>query len=98
MRAFQRVKKGETISGEMLYRRKNGETIVTYYTAVPLEKEGKFVGAAGTLRDITEAKKFERALKEKVNELERLNKLMVGREIKMAELKEKIEELKEPSK
>lgn len=44
--------------------------------------------------DITKRKNTEIALKDKLDELESLNKLMVGREMKMVELKNKYEELK----
>ena len=52
-------------------------------------------------RDITKRKKAEeeleklnKELKSKIEELEQVNKLMVGHELKMAELKKEIEELK----
>jgi PAS domain-containing protein len=45
------------------------------------------------LADITERKQAEEAIKEKANELERFNKLMIGRELKMVELKKEINEL-----
>ncbi|MFA6322795.1 MAG: PAS domain S-box protein [Candidatus Buchananbacteria bacterium] len=47
----------------------------------------------GIIRDITEQKKAEEKLAERAEELEKLNKLMVGRELKMIELKEKLEKL-----
>ncbi|MFA6215428.1 MAG: PAS domain-containing protein [Patescibacteria group bacterium] len=53
-------------------------------------KIGSELFLQATVRDITEQKKAEQALKEKIDELEKLNKLMVGRELKMVELKEKI--------
>lgn len=45
--------------------------------------------------DITERKKVEKELKEQMEEITRFNKLMVGRENKMIELKEEINELLE---
>lgn len=43
--------------------------------------------------DITERVKAKKELEDKVDELELMNKLMVGREIKMVELKDKIKKL-----
>ncbi len=43
--------------------------------------------------DISERKQAEEAIKDKVRELEQFNKLMVGREVKMVELKKEINEL-----
>ena len=48
-----------------------------------------------TVRDVTEQKKAEEELKSKIEELERFNKLSVGRELKMIELKKRIKELEE---
>ncbi len=45
------------------------------------------------VRDMTKRKQAEDALQEKANELERFNRLMVGREIKMIDLKKEINEL-----
>jgi hypothetical protein len=47
------------------------------------------------IHDVTERKKAEKELKEKIEELERYKKLTVDREMKMIELKKKIIELKE---
>ncbi len=49
----------------------------------------------GILQDITDRKQTEIKLEEKVDELERLNKHMIGRELKMKELKEEVSRLKE---
>ena len=43
--------------------------------------------------DVTKAKKAEKALLERKEELERFERIVVGRELKMVELKEKIKEL-----
>jgi len=47
----------------------------------------------GTSMDITERKQMEADLRQNVEELELFNKLAVGREIKMIQLKEEINEL-----
>lgn len=45
-------------------------------------------------RDISERKRYERELKNKIEELEKINKFMIGREMKMIDLKEKIKKMK----
>ncbi len=54
---------------------------------------GKITGAIETLRDSTEHKHMEEDLRRNLEELERFNKLANGREIKMIQLKEEINEL-----
>jgi len=51
------------------------------------------VAQQGIIRDITERKKMEEELQKKMHDLERFNKLAVGRELKMIELKKRIKEL-----
>ncbi len=50
---------------------------------------------SGMIMDITERLKLEDALKERVKELEEFYDMAVGRELKMVELKEEIERLRE---
>ena len=66
-----------------------------YYTTIkfPIVIEGKPKYLAGYTIDITEQKIAEKALAEKVVELERFNSLMLGREKRMIELKKEINEL-----
>lgn len=47
-----------------------------------------------TVRDMTEQKQAEINLQEKINELEKMNKMMVSRELRMVELKKQIDDLK----
>jgi PAS domain S-box-containing protein len=90
-----------------LQRRMADEEIVPYTIEV-LSKGGKkmFVEINGrkikysgqdaillVLRDITERKRVENKLQEAYAELERVNKHLVGRELQMAELKKRIQEL-----
>ncbi len=54
---------------------------------------GKFIGSVHIAKSITEIKKTEDSLREKIDELEKFKKVTVERELKMRELKERIEEL-----
>ncbi|MEJ2100341.1 MAG: PAS domain S-box protein [Desulfobacterales bacterium] len=54
---------------------------------------GQVAGAIESLRDITERRHMEEDLRQNVEELERFNKLAIGREIKMIQLKQEINEL-----
>jgi PAS domain S-box-containing protein len=63
-------------------------------TKVPLrDSAGKVMGLIGIARDITERKKIEDKLKKKMYDLEIFQKVAVGRELKMVELKKRIKEL-----
>jgi PAS domain-containing protein len=53
--------------------------------------------AVGIARDISERKRTEENLKEKIDKLERYKKVTVDREMKMMDLKKRITELEEKS-
>jgi two-component system, sensor histidine kinase and response regulator len=73
-----------------------GTTIWIKTSKIPLvDAKGNTVGVLGTYEDITERKEAEGKLKQKNEELQEMNKLMVGRELKMVELKNEIATLKE---
>lgn len=75
------------------HKRLNGEEFFATVLLTRVEfKNKKFLQA--TVRDITEQKLAEEKLKEKMEELEKINKIMIGRELKMVELKEKIKKIK----
>jgi len=63
---------------------------------IPLySEEGKIIGIIGFTIDISIQKETEIKLYERVAESEKLNKMMVGRELKMIELKEEIKKLRQ---
>jgi len=72
---------------------KNG-IILDRYSAPILDSKQNNYGRIWTFRDITENKKAENTIKEKIKELERMNEFMINRELKMVELKEEINKLK----
>lgn len=59
------------------------------------DEMGNVIGYFFAFLDITERKKTEQELKRKIEELEKFQKLTIGRELKMIELKKEIEKLKE---
>jgi len=72
---------------------KNGTTRIAMVGASPLSESFSGMHLV-TFFDITERKQAEEALQQKFDEIERMNRLMVGRELKMEELRREIERLK----
>lgn len=58
------------------------------------DEQGVPIKMYGTIQDVTEDKTREDATKGKLDEIQKLNSFMTGRELKMAELKKENEELK----
>ncbi|MBP7055757.1 MAG: PAS domain S-box protein [Candidatus Omnitrophica bacterium] len=77
---------------EMTMRTKSGETRTIIFSAEVIRVGGEDIMVA-VANDITARKQAEEELQRKMDELERFNKLAVGRELKMLELKAKIEKL-----
>jgi PAS domain S-box-containing protein len=68
--------------------------MVFHHNYYPVQdKSGAIIGVAIFAQDITERKHIEGELKRNVEELEQFSKLAIGREIKMIQLKQEINEL-----
>ncbi len=80
---------------ELDFINKKDESIVTglIYARLILDENGKAHQDLIMISNITEEKKVTEKLKNKLEELEKANSLMVDRELKMVELKEKIKKL-----
>ena len=90
----QAKKEKRNFSMEYRFKKKNGEYGWFHDRGViSFNKKGVAVYNIGVMEDITDRKNYEVNLKNKIEELSKLNKLMVGREKKMIELKEKIKKL-----
>ena len=57
------------------------------------DAQGTIIGIAGTTRDIHERKMAEAKIKEQLNELNRWHKITMGREERILELKQEVNEL-----
>jgi PAS domain S-box-containing protein len=90
------IDSGQANTSEESLTGKDGKilNIITKKTRYIDEKGNKFV--VGIIRDNTERKIAEETIQKKITELENMNKLMMGRELKMVELKKEIEVLKKP--
>lgn len=80
---------------EIEFVAKNGDIRVGRIIGTPIrDTSGEIIGDLVMISEITELKKIEHTLYEKVEELGRLNTLMIDRELKMVEMKKKIKLLK----
>lgn len=82
---------------EWTHQKTNGETFFASVLLSKMNVGGKNLLQA-TVRDISNIKANEAKIKERQEELEKLNKFMVGRELKMLELKARIKQLEESKK
>lgn len=79
--------------GELRFKRKNGTIFPADISSALFTNSKGEMRNSLIIRDISERKKVENEIKRKVDELERFNRLMVGREIKMTELKKEVNDL-----
>ena len=91
----RRTLAGENVSSSFQFRilRKTGDIVFVDFSANPITMGGKIIGVQAIARDITERKQAEKELRERMRELEKWHKLTVDRELRMIELKKRIEDL-----
>lgn len=76
-------------------KRKNGEKYLAQATVSPIvDENGELLGFVGVEEDVTEERKIQKENKDSLEKLAKFNELMVGRELKMVELKKTIANLK----
>jgi PAS domain S-box-containing protein len=92
---------GEPQTCEMRMLKKDGTIFWAHLTAVAAQATSTSSGQAPdctktcriVMSDITKRKKMEAELKQKMNDMERFHNLVVGRELRMIELKKEINDL-----
>ncbi len=87
------IKAGESFEYEARLVTAKGNERWIRSIGVPVLVSGKCHFVSGIVHDITERKQVEEEIKTKVTELERFNRLSVGRELRVIELKQKINDL-----
>lgn len=92
---FEKAKNGISSVVELRHTKEGASREICSEMFQPVTDDGgKVVGVFGVSRDITKIKKVEEDLYSKIVDLEKINKFLVGRELKMIELKKEIEALK----
>jgi PAS domain S-box-containing protein len=86
----QAIKENSTIQWEETSDYPNGKVTGEVNISPVIDSKGRCTHLVGSVHDITEQKRVEEAIKGKATELERFNNLMVGRELKMIDLKKEI--------
>jgi PAS domain S-box-containing protein len=85
---IQRGQKSES-STEFTFIRKNGTEITVEMRGARVDLGGKIYGLS-VHHDITSRQQAEKALRQKIDELEKFNDLTIGREMNMIELKKEV--------
>lgn len=73
---------------------KNGKRLIAWHNALMKDDKGKIVATLSAGEDVTDQKLQELEKERKAKEIESLNDLMVGRELKMFEMKARLNKLK----
>jgi PAS domain S-box-containing protein len=91
--AMQKLKEdGSLCDFEVEVNTKNHQILIGLFSADIIQLQDQTI-LLTVMKDITEEKTMAKDLVKRANELEKINNVMVGREIKMIEQKKKIEEL-----
>jgi PAS domain S-box-containing protein len=98
---WETILSGNNWRGEFINRRKDGSLFHGEHTITPVRSEGGAITHfAGIMDDITRRREIEEELKRRAEalaksnaELARFNRLAVGRELRMVELKQQVNEL-----
>jgi PAS domain S-box-containing protein len=79
---------------ELEFVTSDGRRLVGFVLAVPLtDRNGKLIGDLVLIANITSRKEAEERLRKMLSDMERHNRLMVGRELRVVELKKEINAL-----
>ena len=87
------ISSGNVWRGEIKNKAKDGSHYWVDTSIAPIIDKGKPSRYISVRFVITDKKKLEEGYRDKIVELEKFNNLMVGRELKMVELKKKIKDL-----
>jgi two-component system, sensor histidine kinase and response regulator len=91
---IEQTRKNGRWRGEVANLRPDGKTVLMdCRTRLIYNKAGELIGMCGISTDVTERKKAEKQLQQHNMELEEFNKMAVGRELRMVELKKEINAL-----
>ncbi len=92
---FEKLKIGEIPAyfENDIITRQGQRLSVVWNNIILRDSGGNIIGTASIGEDITDRKKYEKDISTKIEEIERLNKFMTGRELRIIELKKEIDEL-----
>jgi len=89
---------GLNVNYEERIRPASGDAVYLTFSLIPVkDREGKVSYVLAEGKDITEQVQAEEKIQAANKELENMNKMMIGREVKMAEMKKELESLKSKS-
>jgi PAS domain S-box-containing protein len=92
---YQMIQKYGTGTVETRWKRKDSSILDILLSSSPIDSNDLSLGVTFTALDITNRKRADEEIKKRVIELEDFYEMAVGRELRMKQLKEEIEELRE---